>query len=537
MPLLRDFVVDPIIKKTFFAQFCGGSSEEELGPCVARLRRQGIGAILDYAAEPEESSGSSSPSPSSPSSNSAAASAGDSAEAEAAVAAAAAPPSLAVARTHEYGDEALCDSCAGHVLRAIEAAAAAFAAAEEAEEGDGGAEEASGAAFAAAAASSSPSSSPSSPSTSTSNSNQLPAGYAAVKLTALTDPRVLVKLSACLREIERLFEKFDADADGRVSRKEFESVYKETFTDGEDPGRLDELWRYLSRGGEGGKEERQRGFIDKRTWMRRVKLRDVPSIIPRCRSLGPLAAAAPTAEELGRLDNLMRRLRGLAAAAKEKNVRRGREGERERLTFFVFSFVLSFQLFSSPTFPALSLFSPLPLKKQVRLLIDAEYTTVQPAIDAAALELMREFNSGSSDTDGKVKTFPTVYNTTQCYLRGAREKLIGEIEAAVEKDFSWAGKIVRGAYLDSENRRAAEANKESPCWPSLEETHECYDACAKIAVEEGVFASGGEVLLATHNKRSVSWAVDLLSTLEKGEPKDGEVSSSRVSFGQLYGMR
>ena len=349
LPPLRDLVVDPILKRTFFAQFCGGGSEEELGPCVARLRRQGVGAILDYAAEPEEgssSSGSPGPSGSSASRPPPRRSAAPSA-AEAAVAAAAAPPSLAVARTHEYGDEALCDSNAGHVLRAIEAAAAAADAgsAEGGEAGGGGgaaeaseASEASGAAFAAAAAasSSSSSSSPSSSPSPSASNNDLPSGYAAVKLTALTDPKVLVKLSACLREIEKLFEKFDADADGRVSRSEFEAAYRETFTDGDAPGRLDELWRYLSRGGngenEGGEgaagEQRQRveGFVDKRTWTSRVRLRDVPSIVPRCRTLGPLAAASPTDEELGRLESLMGRLRRLAAAAKEKNVR----GERER---------------------------------------------------------------------------------------------------------------------------------------------------------------------------------------------------------------
>ena len=367
LPPLRDLVVDPVIKSTFFAQFCGGETEAELGPCVARLRRQGIGAILDYAAEPEESSSSGSSSPPVPPPKSASSS--SSAE-EAAVAAAAAPPPLAVARTHEYGDEGLCDSNAGHVLRAIEAAAAATAAAASAGEaegdgdGDGEAEEASGAAFAAAAATAAASSpsSPSSTSTSTSTSapttNLLPSGYAAVKLTALTDPRVLVKLSACLREIERLFEKFDADADGRVSRKEFETVYRETFTDGDAPGRLDELWRYLSRGSDG-EEGEEAGFVDKKMWLRKIKLRDVPSIVPRCRKLGPLAAAAPTSEELGRLDNLMARLRGLAAAAKEKNVRRERrERDRERFDFLLF--------FSSTFFLTRLLFSLLAFTKKNR---------------------------------------------------------------------------------------------------------------------------------------------------------------------------
>jgi len=198
---------------------------------------------------------------------------------------------------------------------------------------------------------------------------------------------------------------------------------------------------------------------------------------------------------------------------------------------------LSFYLFFFPsTFPR-SLFRLFFKKtKQVRLLVDAEYTAVQPAIDAAALELMREFNSSDSST---FAVPPTVYNTTQCYLRGAREKLLGEIELAAKGNFAWGGKLVRGAYIDSENKRAAAANQVSPCWPSLEQTHACFDACARIAIEEGVFAAQkGEALLATHNKASVGKAVDLLSRLEKehGHPAGG-AASSRVSFGQLYGMR
>jgi len=169
---------------------------------------------------------------------------------------------------------------------------------------------------------------------------------------------------------------------------------------------------------------------------------------------------------------------------------------------------------------------------------------VQPAIDAAALELMREFNggesSGSDSSDSKKKKKngngdgdgngngdgdrssssrkkktpppppqpiipvpPTVYNTTQCYLLGAEAKLRGEIELSRKEGFAWGGKLVRGAYIDSEKKRAALQNRPSPCWPSLEETHTCYDRCARVAVEEGVFYSGGggrgkgEVLLAT----------------------------------------
>ena len=43
-------------------------------------------------------------------------------------------------------------------------------------------------------------------------------------------------------------------------------------------------------------------------------------------------------------------------------------------------------------------------------------------------------------------------------------------------------------------------------------------------------------LSSQHNKASVSKAVDLLSRLERERPGDA-AASSRVSFGQRYGMR
>jgi len=40
-----------LLKKTFFGHFCAGETAEELLPVVDKLKRNGIGAILDYAAE------------------------------------------------------------------------------------------------------------------------------------------------------------------------------------------------------------------------------------------------------------------------------------------------------------------------------------------------------------------------------------------------------------------------------------------------------------------------------------------------------
>ena len=43
------------IKKTFFAHFCAGEDSESIKPAMDRLKRLGIGGVLDYAAEADVS--------------------------------------------------------------------------------------------------------------------------------------------------------------------------------------------------------------------------------------------------------------------------------------------------------------------------------------------------------------------------------------------------------------------------------------------------------------------------------------------------
>lgn len=52
------------------------------------------------------------------------------------------------------------------------------------------------------------------------------------------------------------------------------------------------------------------------------------------------------------------------------------------------------------------------LQTKVRLMVDAEHSYFQDAIDAAALELQRAHNSSE----------PVVYNTYQCYRKDTHER-------------------------------------------------------------------------------------------------------------------
>ena len=104
----------------------------------------------------------------------------------------------------------------------------------------------------------------------------------------------------------------------------------------------------------------------------------------------------------------------------------------------------------------------------MRLLIDAEHSYMQPAIDAVAIYLQAKYN----------KQIPVVFNTYQCYLKDSHQRLAADIHLAKQKGFLLAAKVVRGAYMHLERDRAAEMGYPSPIQDSLEDTHCNYNRSA-----------------------------------------------------------
>ena len=58
--------------------------------------------------------------------------------------------------------------------------------------------------------------------------------------------------------------------------------------------------------------------------------------------------------------------------------------------------------------------------KQVRLMVDAEQTYFQPAIDSIVYNLQRRFNGERT----------TIFSTYQCYLNDTEERLKNDLERA-----------------------------------------------------------------------------------------------------------
>lgn len=106
----------------------------------------------------------------------------------------------------------------------------------------------------------------------------------------------------------------------------------------------------------------------------------------------------------------------------------------------------------------------LAARHRVRLMIDAEQTYFQPAIDHLVLDLQRKYNRPGS--------MPVIFNTYQCYLRDSLPRVLLDLERSKREGFTFAAKIVRGAYMVQERKRAREMGYADPIQPSIQHTHD-----------------------------------------------------------------
>ncbi|CAO3622980.1 unnamed protein product [Cunninghamella echinulata] len=83
----------------------------------------------------------------------------------------------------------------------------------------------------------------------------------------------------------------------------------------------------------------------------------------------------------------------------------------------------------------------------VGIMVDAEQSYFQEAIDHVALNLQQKYNRRD-----ELDHAPTVYNTYQMYTKAARAKLERDVEFAKRNNIAFAAKLVRGAYMVSERK-------------------------------------------------------------------------------------
>ena len=156
-------------------------------------------------------------------------------------------------------------------------------------------------------------------------------------------------------------------------------------------------------------------------------------------------------------------------------------------------------------------------KKNIGVLVDAEETWIQDPVDALTMLMMDEYN----------KNELVVYNTVQLYRHDRLPFLLKMYEAAVERNFILGVKLVRGAYMEKERKRAEEIGYPSPIHPDKNATDKDYDEAVRFCINN-IHKIG--VIVATHNEASNLLATQLLK--EKALP----FNHPHVHFSQLYGM-
>ncbi|MBZ5857052.1 proline dehydrogenase family protein [Flavihumibacter profundi] len=155
--------------------------------------------------------------------------------------------------------------------------------------------------------------------------------------------------------------------------------------------------------------------------------------------------------------------------------------------------------------------------KKVGVLIDAEETWIQDPVDALCMEMMACYNTEKA----------VVYNTLQLYRHDRLQFLKDSYQAAENKGFVLGAKLVRGAYMEKERKRAEEMNYRSPIQPNKEATDRDYNHAVAFCIEH---IERIATIVASHNENSNLLATKLL------QQKNLPLHHDHIHFSQLFGM-
>uniref|UniRef100_A0A3Q3DLG1 Proline dehydrogenase n=1 Tax=Hippocampus comes TaxID=109280 RepID=A0A3Q3DLG1_HIPCM len=300
-------------------------------------------------------------------------------------------------------------------------------------------------------------------------------GFSAIKMTALGRPQFLLQLSEVLVKWRRFFTFLASkqDQDGiDVLEQKLNLKQMQEFLSG--VGAKDDFCSVLT-----AQKRETSGTIDLLEWDRifddRANLAQL-LVVPNVQ-LGELQPLLKdfTAEEEGQMKRILQRMDTLAQHA---------------------------------------------VKNGVRLMVDAEQTYMQPAISRLTLEMQKVYN----------KDKPVIFNTYQCYLKDAFDKVTLDVELSRREGWHFAAKLVRGAYMHQERERALELDYEDPINPDYETTNATYHKCLDYILDEIALRSKVNVMVASHNEDTVKHTLQRMNELAL-LPRE-----NKVFFGQLLGM-
>jgi proline dehydrogenase len=155
--------------------------------------------------------------------------------------------------------------------------------------------------------------------------------------------------------------------------------------------------------------------------------------------------------------------------------------------------------------------------KGICVLIDAEESWIQDAIDRMANIMMARYNKDKA----------VVYNTFQMYRHDRLAFLKESFELAQSKEYYLGAKLVRGAYMEKERNRAEEMNYATPINPDKVATDKMYNDGLVFCVSNFEKIA---CMNATHNAQSSMLLAGLMD--EMGIARN----HTHFYFCQLLGM-
>ena len=155
-------------------------------------------------------------------------------------------------------------------------------------------------------------------------------------------------------------------------------------------------------------------------------------------------------------------------------------------------------------------------KNDIMVLVDAEESWIQNAIDELVFKMMENFNKNKA----------VIYNTLQAYRRD-RYDYLTKIHKNKTGKFKIGIKLVRGAYMEKERKRAVKYNYPCPICDDKSQTDKIFDNSLEYIIQNiddfGLF-------IGSHNEKSNLLSTKLLKKNKINKKDD------RIWFSQLYGM-
>lgn len=156
-------------------------------------------------------------------------------------------------------------------------------------------------------------------------------------------------------------------------------------------------------------------------------------------------------------------------------------------------------------------------QSDVPVFIDAEETWIQDTIDWLATSMMSKYN----------KEKVIVYNTVQMYRHDRLEHIKQALIEAKQNNYHYGVKLVRGAYMEKERKRAMDKGYSSPIQKDKLSSDNDYNEALKVLLNCTDFCA---IVAGSHNEQSAQLLVELINE------KQIEKSDKRIYFAQLLGM-